>query len=525
MSPDDLKRAAADWIDENTPRLSAFNQDITRYAEPAWREYRSAARFVSFLEEEGFSVEAGSAGMPTAFKAEWGSGHPVMACYAEYDAVPGFTQQAVPYPCPRSDVHPSAPGHPDPHSAQGTTGLAAVLAARHVMEGEGITGTLRLYGEPAEKMCGAKAFHAAKGYYDDLDAALAYHPEFGNSVQRDIQCGPYSSCVFTFACDDVAPRLDAAYNIADEPQIAVRSGGAIDALCLMQTLVKFAKEQMYPRVGGWAMNEAVLSAGMATADNLAPNIAQIQYAWRSSTLEIQQMLFAPLVECARNAARATACRASLRWVSKTRPGLANSTLTDAVMANLRSVGPPVFPEEARAFARLIQHDMGIPESDDPFLASTQTIQDPDEHEDGWRRVMAPWQEYFTWDDYTEYTWHAPTARLFTGKPVLAAAPSWSHWSGYALNQIPAAIDPTWIVGGKVLSATLIDLLTSPDLLRRATEEFEERTGGGRGGSRWLAPLLPANAQPPHDLRWPEYVTTARGEEWCIPKALDDGEPL
>jgi aminobenzoyl-glutamate utilization protein B len=73
-----------------------------------------------------------------------------------------------------------------------------------------------------------------------------------------------------------------------------------------------------------------------------------------------------------------------------------------------------------------------------------------------------------------------------------------------------------MVAGKTMAATYIDLLTRPELLARAKAEFNERTGGGMRGSRWVAPLLPRDFKPPVDLRWPEYVTTPRGEEWWIP---------
>src|SRR5579884_513966 len=92
----DEKGSALSWIDENTPRLSDFHQTIWQHAEPAWREYRSAADYVELLRREGFGVEAGSGGMPTAFVASWGSGHPIIGTIAEYDAVPGYSQQAVP---------------------------------------------------------------------------------------------------------------------------------------------------------------------------------------------------------------------------------------------------------------------------------------------------------------------------------------------------------------------------------------------------------------------------------------------
>ena len=101
---------------------------------------------------------------------------------------------------------------------------------------------------------------------------------------------------------------------------------------------------------------------------------------------------------------------------------------------------------------------------------------------------------------------------------------YSAWAHNALGGLPAAIDPGIFLGAKTIAATLLDLLTEPALLQQAQDEFRERTGGGVGGTKWVAPLLPKDFTPPVDLRWPEYIHTARGEEWWIPPLLSDQAP-
>jgi aminobenzoyl-glutamate utilization protein B len=78
------------------------------------------------------------------------------------------------------------------------------------------------------------------------------------------------------------------------------------------------------------------------------------------------------------------------------------------------------------------------------------------------------------------------------------------------------IDPAFLAAGRTIAASLIELLMDPPALKKAQDEFKERTGGGIGGSKWVAPLLPPDFEPPVDLRWPEYITTERGREWWIP---------
>jgi aminobenzoyl-glutamate utilization protein B len=514
------KQFALEWVERQRAELSDFDLEIWRYAEPAWREYRSARAYVARLRAAGFAVEEGSGGMPTAFVATWGDGTPVLGAYAEYDAVPGNSQQPVPYPSPREGLHPWAAGHTDPHSMLGVAGLTGVLGAKAAMERFGLRGTLRFYGEPAEKVCGAKPVHAAKGYYDGVDAFIAYHPHRENTTVWDTQCGSYWSAVFSFEC--VSPErwnereLVAA---AATAHATARCPGAIDALCLMYTLTKYTKEAMFPHTGTWTLNEFILAGGDATSDNLPPRFSQIQYSWRSPDLGVQDRIYEVLANNARQAAAATGCVASVRWVSRTRVGLTNHALADLTYRNLERVGPPRYGETARGFGRAIQQHLGQTPLENPFLPIHEQLIRPQAYEEQVRQLLPPWQVNFTSDDYVEYTWHAPTVRLYTARPVLAPTPtlrSYPAWAYNALGGVREVIDPGMFVAGKTIAATLIDLLTEPEELERARAEFVERTGGGVGGSRWVAPLLSRDFAPPVDLRWPEYVTTPRGTEWWIP---------
>ena len=533
MENSDVQKSAAwDVIDKRTPELSEFHHAIWDYAETAWREYRSARAYTELLRREGFDVEVGSGQMPTAFVARWGTGGPLLGAYAEYDAVPHNNQAPVPRREPRPDRHPFAPGHTDPHSALGVGALAGVLAAKAVMERERLPGRLVFFGEPAEKVCGSKPVHAAKGYYDGFDAFVSYHPYLANTAEWDTHNGCYWSAVFTFVCDE--PRtwnLPNLIPIAGKSRAVLsshvisRSPGALDALMMMYTATKYTKENMFPHTASWTLCEAILANGSATSDNLSPRFAQIQYAWRSPTLEIQQQIFRVLEENARAAAAVTNCTPHVRWVTKTRMGLRNHTLARATYANLTRVGPPVWGEEARAFARACQEAEGLVPDSDPFVPQATQLTDPEEWEAESRAALPPWQEHVGADDYVEYTWHAPTVRFFTAKPSIRGLAAWAHWANNAANGVPALIDPTWITGAKTIAATLMDLVTQPELLARARAEFEERTGGGVGGTKWIPPQLPRDFSPPVDLPWPEYSETPRGFDWYLPRTHTFGESL
>ncbi|MCP5153322.1 MAG: amidohydrolase [Ectothiorhodospiraceae bacterium] len=515
------KQTALDWIEANRAAISADHQTLWEFAEPAWREYRSAAWYVDRLRAEGFEVEAGSAGMPTAFCARWGDEGPVLGGYAEYDAVPGRTQAQTPYRKPREGYSAYAAGHTDPHSALGIGAFAGFIAAKRAFERHGIKARLKFFGEPAEKMCGSKPVHAAHGYYDDLDAAISFHPAsfegFRNSCYWDTACLAYWSKIYTFRCD--SPQTWTAEVAATgHGHSSNRAPGSLDAVCMMYTLAKQLKESMLPRSGGWTLNEHVLVAGQATSDNLAPNIGQIQYSCRAPTLAMHEPVFAVLDRTARQVAEMTHCTLEETWVTKTRVGLPNRALAALTFGNFALVGPPAWDQAARDFGREIQRGLGLTPMDDPFPASMSRLTQPEDGEAWMRSMLPPWQMHYGADDYVDYTWHAPTVRLYVARPVLAEpSPGYRYpeWTRYAMGGLAATIDPMWHAAGRTIATTLVDLATDPAALAAAQQEFRERTGGGIGGERWVAPLLPGDFKAPVDFAWPEYVDTPRGREWTL----------
>lgn len=516
------RAAALDWIGANEKRMSEFCARIWSHAEPAWREYRSARDYVELLRAEGFTVEEGSGGMPTAFVATWGTGQPVLASFSEYDAVPGNSQQVVPRPAPREGLHPYTAGHTDPHSVLGTAALAAVLGAKAAMTAHGVPGQLKLFGEPAEKVCGSKPIHAAKGYYDGLDAAVVWHPWPSNTVTSETQFGAYWSAVITFEADAPEQWVDPSLMPIDAAHAVARCPGAVDALCLMYTTTKYTKEAMFPHAGSWTLNEHILGDGGATSDNLTPRFSQIQYSWRSSSLGIQEQIWRVIAQNARHVAGITGCKAYVRWVTKTRVGVPNTVMMDVTWKNLQAVGAPRYSEEALEFGRQIQRNLGLEPMADPFIASVTRLTPPEENEAKLRAGLPSWQQHLSADDYVEFCWHCPTVRLLAARPRLRPPSSgyaYPNWAYNALGGLPAAVDPGMFVAARTMALTLVDLATQPDVLARAQAEFRERSGGGVGGEYWVGPLLPRDFSPPVDLRWPEYVTTPRGEEWCFPTPM------
>ncbi len=534
----DAKRLARDWVDGHAAELSRWHATIWDYAEPAWREYRSADWYVRRLRDAGFSVEEGSGGMPTAFSATWSNGPgPVILAYAEYDAVPGQCQAAATRQRPRPGLSRFAPGHTDPHSALGIGTLGAVLAAQAAMTASGITGTLRYMGEPAEKVQGSKVVHGLRGYYDGVDAIISFHPFYMlplcNTVAWDTHCGAYYSRIYTFLCEhpetwNTGPGAPAGGGDpaggAGSPIPAAHAApvapGADVALTTLAMLARSCQPGMAAAHGGWSLTSAVLTAGQATADNLPASLAQVQYSWRCPTVGVAEAVLRTLDNAAAAAAAASHCELRTRWVARNRPGVANHAMAEITWQNLAETGPPRYGADAVAAAQAIQESLSMTPAAEPFLPQTEQLIDPREAERLLREQLPPSQRNFTSDDYVEMTWYAPTARLYIARPALAGpgpdGGGYPAWVMNALGGIAAAIDPTILVAAKTISGTVLDLLTRPDVLTAARTEFAGRTGGqGR-----IEPLLPADFTAPVTFRWPEYVQTPRGREWWIPDSAD-----
>ena len=518
MTFSSAQSSAIAHVIQNANQLSEDCATIFDFGETAWREYQSAAWYVKRLRADGFTVEEGSGGMPTAFCAEWSNGDgPIIGMYAEYDAVPANCQAASTSQEPRVGLSHLAGGHTDPHSALGISGLGGLLATKAAMEKHGIKGGLRFTGEPAEKVRGSKPIHAAKGYYDGLAGMLSFHPFYMlplcNTVRWDTQCGAAFSMIYRFSCPDAESW--GATDGAPIPQSHsdVRAPGANDAMVAMYNSSRFLRDSMLPHSGGWSMSEAILSTGQATADNLPAQVSDIQYMMRVPTIAQAEQVSAALDRNAEAAAAMTGCKVTRHWVCKSRPGLTNHAMASMVWENIQGIGAPHWDANALEIARDIQRNCKRTPLDAPLIPECTQLISPQENEAILRESLPPNQLNSTSDDYTDMTWHAPTARFYIARPALQGGP-YPAWAMNALGGIAQTIDPMVQTAAKVLATSALRLLEDKTARDAAMDEFKHRTGGGIGGDTWVAPLC--DYEPPINFAWPEYVTTPRGRDWHIP---------
>ena len=460
------------WLDEHDDLGASLSDRIWELAEPGLCEEQSAALLCDELERGGFDVQRGAAGMPTAFVARFGSGAPIVAMMAEYDATPGESQRPVPE---RSPVHPLAAGFTDLHNGIGAASIAAARATAAALREHALPGTLVVFGTPAEKLCLGKPFLARDGYFDDLDAVVAWHPRQYTTAEWDTGPGCYQAEVHEFF---------GTSSYAASPWTGV---SALDALTLMNVIVQFQREHIPP----WyrtSVNELVTQGGQHPTS--LPNFAQAWYVHRSASLEGIRNASGLLARAGAAAASALGARHESRIVAGTRPWLPNHAMARAAFRGLELAGPPDVPAEMIPFAQSILRELGRDVLDDPF---DRQLTPPDAGKSAEFHGGA--------DDVTEFCWHAPTARIYVAYGISMAGGRLPNWAPGAFAKTPAA-HATVRTASRAVAYTALDVLTDAALRDEAAAELARRLDeAGR-----VAPLIPPGVKPPISLdEAPPYV--------------------
>jgi len=462
---------ARQWLDAHGQIGTQLADTIWRLAEPGLCEFRSAEALCAELAQAGFDIQRGAAGMPTAFVARYGSGAPQIGLMAEYDATPGDSQLPEPR---RAPIGPLVPGFTDLHNGIGAASVTAGLAIAEAMRANGIAGSIVIFGTPAEKLCLAKPFMARDGYFDGLDAVVAWHPRPYTTAEWDTGPGCYQAEIHEF-------HGQGTYGASPWAGVS-----ALDAMTLMNVIVQFQREHIPP----WhvaSVNELFTQGGQHPTS--LPNFAQAWYVHRAKTLAGIAYVHDMLERAGKAAAAALGASHAARVVAATRPWLPNHAMAQAAYRALELAGPPQVPVEMLDFARTVLSELGRPVEEQPF----DTVLTPPDA--GVTSEFAGGA-----DDVTEFCWHAPTARIYVAYG-LARERRLPNWARGAFAGTPAA-HATVATAARAVAYMTLDLLTDDDLRRDVRREFEERIAEvGR-----IEPLLPADAQPPVDPdQAPPYV--------------------
>ena len=449
------KAAALEAVEALSDEIGAISRTLWEYSETALREERSAAYLADFLESEGFAVERGVAGMPTAFVASWGQGRPVVGILAEYDALPGVGNAPVPRRAPREDGVSAGQGCG--HNLFGAASVAAAVAVKRAMEEEGLGGTIRLYGTPAEETVVGKVYMAREGLFDDLDAALEWHP--GTETEIRNQSG---RAMNNF---EVEFRGQAAHASADP----WNGRSALDAVELMNDGVNLMREHVRPST---RIHYVIPSAG--EAPNVVPEYARAWYYVRDTSRVAVERYYDWVLDIAEGAALATRTTHEVRLLTGVHSTLLNRPLQEALYANLRRVGPPDFTEEDHRFARRLQAFLEIEEKG--LMDSIKPLAPEPEPPSGGST------------DVAEVSRIAPTAGFSV--TTAAAGVPWHSWATSASHGTEGAVRGAR-TAARVLALTATDLLVDPELVAEARAFFERV----RGGRPYESPI-PADQPPP-----------------------------
>lgn len=325
-----------DFVDEGSARFVALSDAVWDVPELNYEEVRSAALHQKRLEAEGFRVETGVGGLPTALMAEAGEGGPVIAFLGEYDALPGLSQQAG--VAERIALPGEGNGHGCGHNLLGAGAALAANAVKDWLKATGTPGRVRYYGCPAEEGGAGKGFMVRADVFADVDIAISWHPFWIAGV------APAASLAsqrinFTFT--------GRAAHAAAAPFLG-RS--ALDAAELMNIGVNYLREHMLPTS---RVHYAYHDAG-GTAPNVVQSHAVLAYSVRATKLDEMLRLADRVRKIAEGAALMTETTVSSSVISGMAELLPNRPLEEAMQRCLERLGPPPFTESDRSMARDIQ---------------------------------------------------------------------------------------------------------------------------------------------------------------------------
>ncbi|MAL93803.1 MAG: amidohydrolase [Haliea sp.] len=448
----------SDYLDSERERFATLANTLWETAELGYLEQRSSRLLQEELAAAGFAVESGVAGIPTAFVASYGSGEPVIGMLAEFDALPGISQTAAPYREPHPELDS---GHACGHHLFGAGSVAAALAVRQWMAAEGVEGTLRLYGTPAEEGGSGKVYMVRAGLFDDADAVLVWHPADRNAA----------NAASTLANKSAKFRF---HGVSSHAAVAPERGrSALDGVEAMNFMANLMREHMPDSA---RLHYVITSGG--SAPNVVPDFAEVFYYLRHPDAGELEGLWARLEDAAEGAARGTGTRLEYEVIHGNHSVLPNATLSRLMHDKLQQVGGVQYDDGDLAWARQLATSLQTSGAD---LAAAAARIEPFTEEQGMGST-----------DVGDVSWTVPTSEMRAATWVPGTAPH--TWQAIAAGGT-AIGEKGMQVAARTLALTAAELFRDRDLLRAAREEFEQR----RGEDFEYRPLL-GDREPPLDYR-------------------------
>ncbi len=422
----------------------AEHQDIAlqiwELSELGYLEEQSTALLQQKLQEQGFSVKSGLAGIPTSFVAEAGSGQPVIAFLAEFDALPGITQTASPE---REEIPGKAGGQACGHHLFGTASLGAAVAVQQYLRDNQLPGTVRVYGTPAEEGGSGKVYMVRAGLFDDVDAVLSWHP---GSVNR-------ASIAPSLA--NRSARFDFRGVSAHAAGAPEKARSALDGVEAFNYMTNLMREHVPQET---RIHYVITSGG--EAPNVVPDFAQVYYYVRHPDPDAVREIWQRMEAAAHGAAAGTGTTVDIEIMHGNLSLLPNSIIAQRMQANLEALGGIRYSAEERAFAEEIFATLNAPEFG---LGSEAGIE---QMETGLSMGST---------DVGDVSWTVPTAE-FTTATWVPGTPAHS-WQAIAAGGTGIGIKGLQLAA-KTLALTAADFYENPEWLRAAHDELQKERGNG-----------------------------------------------
>ena len=434
------KQRAESGIDSQSEALVTLSEQVWDFAEIALYERRSAEVLADYAEAQGFRVDRGVAEMPSAFVATYGEGRPILGILGEYDALPGLSQEAVPEHSVRVE---GGAGHGCGHNLFGPASLGAAVAIKELMDDGLVNGTIRFYGTPAEESVAGKLYMARAGLFDDLDAAIAWHP--GQEITADTTSSQ--------AVADLMVRFTGrTAHAAFDPW---NGRSALDGVELFTHGINLLREHVRPTV---RMHYAIVDGGQVP--NVVPEHAAVWFWARDSTRAGVDTVLERVHQIIEGAALAAGVDVEVKVQNVLYEILVNFEGAKALHRNLERLGGLEWSDDEQAWARQLQQSVGVDASG--LDGSIHPL------------VLDPGPPQGGSTDVGDVSWIAPTIHL-----SVTTAPAdvpWHAWpvvasSGHAVGQ------RGMLYAAKALANTMVDLYLDGDLLAAMQAEFATQTEG------------------------------------------------
>jgi len=475
------KQIALEWITQNEELLVDTHNRIWLLAEVGLQEHKTAQLLTDILETNGFEIERGVAGMPSAFVAKYGSGKPVIGIMGELDALPGLSQKPVPW---REVLTSGAPGHGCGHQGYATAALGGALSAKAEMVAKSINGTIIYFGCPAEETLVGKVFMVREGVFDGVDACLGHHPGQVNSA--NLRTGnALNSGKFEF--------FGKASHAAGSPE---QGRSALDAVELMNIGVNFMREHVFQE----SRFHYVIEDG-GHEPNVVPPYARSWYYVRATRRDLVDEYYNWILKIAEGADLMARTTHNVRFLTGVHNGMPNRVLADLIVTNMKEIGSPTYDEEELAFAKELATSIPSTQKKANLIRLSDFIPDAvklmDVHIN--KGIYEPYGEGTKGggsSDVADVAWNTPTQQFSTAMFIVGSpGHSWQNVAsgGTSIGQKSS------IFASKIMTATVIDLLLKPVMLKKAKEELKNRMSG----LVYKSPL-PPDLKPPLDQLPPTF---------------------